>query len=108
MATIITISIFKGGTGKTTTSVSLAAALSQLGKKTLLVDLDQQASATRHLGIDPEQENPNLFHVFMKQAPAHLAVKETKHGFSVISGNSLLISLIAEIPPSLAWKGPGS
>lgn len=93
MAKVISISIFKGGTGKTTTAVSLASALADLGKKVLLIDLDQQASATRHLGIDPEKENPNLYHVFMKQVPAGLAVKDTKFGFKIMPGNSLLAAI---------------
>jgi len=93
MTKVISISIFKGGTGKTTTAVSLAAALAQLDKKVLLIDLDQQASATRHLGIDPEKENPNLYHVFMKQVPASLAVKDTPFGFKMIPGNSLLAAI---------------
>lgn len=93
MAKVISISIFKGGTGKTTTSVSLASALSQLGKKVLLIDLDQQSSATRHVGLDPERENPNLYHVFMKQVPASLAIKDLKHGFKIIPGNSLLAAI---------------
>lgn len=93
MAKVISISIFKGGTGKTTTAVSLASALSDLGKKVLLIDLDQQASATRHLGIDPEKENPNLYHVFMKQVPTNLAIKDTAFGFKMIPGNSLLAAI---------------
>jgi chromosome partitioning protein len=59
---IISFSIFKGGTGKTTSAVSTASALVQKGKKVLLVDLDQQASATRYLDLDPEQ-SPNLYEV---------------------------------------------
>jgi len=93
MAKVISISIFKGGTGKTTTAVTLSAALANLGKRVLLIDLDQQASATRHVGMDPEKENPNLFHVFMKQVPASLAVKETKFGFKIMPGNSLLAAI---------------
>src|SRR6266700_3212211 len=49
---VVSFSIFKGGTGKTTTSVNTAAALVNKGKKVLLVDLDQQASATRYLNLD--------------------------------------------------------
>jgi chromosome partitioning protein len=93
MGKIISISIFKGGTGKTTTAVTLSAALADLGKKVLLIDLDQQASATRHVGLDPEKENPNLFHVFMKQVSASLAVKPSKFGFNIIPGNSLLAAI---------------
>jgi chromosome partitioning protein len=86
MTKVISISIFKGGTGKTTTAVSLASALTQLGQRVLLVDLDQQASATRHLGLDPGVETPNLYHVFRKQVPAGAAVKETGFGFHIIPG----------------------
>src|SRR3990167_8615336 len=93
MAKVISISIFKGGTGKTTTAVSLASALTELGKKVLLIDLDQQASATRHIGMDPEKENPNLYHVFMKQVPPGLAIKETRFGFKIMPGNSLLAAI---------------
>src|SRR2546425_13070056 len=62
---VISFSIFKGGTGKTTSSVNTAAALMKKGKKVLLVDLDQQASSTRYLDLDPEQ-SPNLYDVFIE------------------------------------------
>ena len=57
-AKVITFSIFKGGTGKTTSAVNTAVALAKNKRKVLLVDLDHQASATRHLGIDPETPLP--------------------------------------------------
>lgn len=59
----------------------------------LLIDLDQQASATRRLGLDPEHENPNLYHVFKKQVTARTAVKTLSHGLSIIPGNSLLAAI---------------
>jgi len=93
MGKTLATSIFKGGTGKTTTAVSLSFALAELGSKVLLVDLDQQASATRHVGLDPEEENPNLFHVFKRQVQASTAVKELAYGFSIIPGNSLLAAI---------------
>lgn len=93
MGKVISVSIFKGGTGKTTTAVSLSAALGQLGKKVLLIDLDQQASATRHIGFDPEVVTPNLYHVFRGQIPPASAIRETAFGFSIIPGNSLLAAI---------------
>src|SRR5438105_9964481 len=53
MAKKIAIAIHKGGVGKTTTAKNIAAALALRGKRTLLVDLDEQANATKGLGIDP-------------------------------------------------------
>lgn len=93
MGKVLSVSIFKGGAGKTATAVSLASALTSLGAKVLLIDLDQQASATRHLGLDPEHENPNLYHVFKKQVTARTAVKTLPHGLSIIPGNSLLAAI---------------
>lgn len=53
MARVIAVTLRKGGSGKTTTSVNLATALTLKGKKVLLVDLDPQANATISVGVDP-------------------------------------------------------
>ena len=57
---VISIAIQKGGCGKTTTTVNLAAALQQLGKKILLIDADPQSSLTEALGISSQQESPAI------------------------------------------------
>src|SRR6266496_2343150 len=71
---------------KTTSTVSTAAALVKKGKKVLLVDLDQQASATRYLDLDPEK-SPNLYDVFTGVKPASLAIRKTRFNIDVLTSH---------------------
>jgi chromosome partitioning protein len=59
----------KGGVGKTTTTVNLAAALARAGQRVLVLDLDPQAHATTHLGKEPNGQTPSLYDVLIESRP---------------------------------------
>jgi chromosome partitioning protein len=59
----------KGGVGKTTTTVNLAAALAGAGKRVCVMDLDPQAHASTHLGIEPDGTLPSLYDVLVSNKP---------------------------------------
>ena len=65
MTRIITIANQKGGVGKTTTTVNIAAAMAQAGKTVLVIDLDPQGNATTALGIDHTEGIPGIYDVLM-------------------------------------------
>ena len=59
----------KGGVGKTTTTVNLAAALAECGRRVCVLDLDPQAHATTHLGIEPDGKSPSMYDVLIDSRP---------------------------------------
>src|SRR5438093_6757134 len=59
----------KGGVGKTTTAVNLAAALAESGQRVCVLDLDPQAHATTHLGVEPDGKSSSMYDVLIDTRP---------------------------------------
>jgi chromosome partitioning protein len=76
MSTVYAIANQKGGVGKTTTAVNLAACIAEAGYETLLVDMDAQANATVGLGI-PKDASPNVYEVLCGSATMEEALRPT-------------------------------
>ena len=78
MGKIISISNQKGGVGKTTTAINLAAGLAYSDKKVLLIDFDPQANATQGVGVKVKDTQPSIYDVLLTDIPAKNAIIKLK------------------------------
>lgn len=100
MAKIIAIVNQKGGVGKTTTAVNLGAYLAHFGKSVLLIDLDPQANATSHLGVNARAVGWGVYEPLAGQAVLVDVIQRTEHDrFSLVPATGALAGATVELVP---------
>jgi chromosome partitioning protein len=98
MSRIIAVTNQKGGVGKTTTAINLAASLAEHGAATLLVDCDPQSNASSGVGFGRDPERLSLYQVIMGEVPAEDALRPTELArLSVIPSSKNLIGANIEL-----------
>jgi len=96
MGKVIAVANQKGGVGKTTTCVSLCAALTEAGVKVLLCDMDPQSNATSGMGFNKNKSVHNMYNVLIEGVDAEKAISKTPYG-DLLPSNKIMSGAGVEI-----------
>lgn len=102
MSRIIAIANQKGGVAKTTTCINLAAALAEMNRRVLVIDMDPQGHATMAAGIDKDADAPNGCAVLLEEVALADAIVTSSSGIDVLPGNSDLTAAEIKLMDALA------
>jgi len=99
MARIVAVANQKGGVGKTTTVFNIGAIAADMGRKTLLVDLDPQAALTASLGLDPHRLKKSIYHLLLAKEldPEKALARDVRPNLDILPANKSLVRSDVEL-----------